>query len=220
MISLLAGNRSLLAAACLLVIAGSVVSVMRTRQKRHTKIDYSPFEALGTVLAEETAKLAETRGQILILTYSPAQGLRPNVDASIRGFQKAIGKLTPESSVIVEPVNAEVYEVEGRDGLSAARFAEAIRKHSEATTVISLVGPLLLDDSQPDPLPEKMPTLVVYMGASGLVKAQLQSDLIQLAAMPRFPPAPHGAKRSADPREMFDRYWQIVTPATAGSLPD
>ena len=211
-------RKAALAISILVIVAAVGSMLLRTRQ-RQSKINLTPYEALGAVLAEETGKLLDNQGQIVIVTFDPAQGRMLDAEAELAGLRKALKKQGSMSVVAVEPIRVQLHEVEGQDDPEADQIIAILEKHAGVGAVISLVGAPTFSDRQLRELPEQKPKLIVVGGPVATLKTLMQKGLVHVAVVPHLSASSAG-NRSSHARELVDQFWLVVTPATAASLPD
>src|SRR5262249_18991285 len=114
----------------------------------------------------------------------------------------------------------ETYMVESSDpkfgtgrGLSSGLLLKIFNKYQHAGVIVSLIGVPRLTEEQIQQLPKSRPKLIVEVLSQDRRLKMLGGGLLQAAIVSRFVfPAP-GPKHPHTPREWFDRYFQIVTPA-------
>lgn len=174
-------------------------------------------EGIGTVMAEETSKLINHNGKVVLwkIDYSVAPELRHQVEA----FKKALSRA---GSVKIDKIRD--FETEGKakyragGGLSAQRFVRTAKKDGYADAIVSFIGAPDLTEAQLKEL-GKPPKFVAEVRSPEKLKPVFAQKIVDVAIVSRFEfPAP-GTKKPKTPREWFDNRFQIVTPANAASLP-
>ena len=166
---------SLKTAGCLAVLP--LVLAGCTPDKTQTLLQ--PPQALGTVLAEETIRVAGATKQVVVITPDPSWGPPSAVEAAFRAALKKQG-----FSVSATKAASLGDPMRGRLGLKAADFWDAMDKSGSAGAVVSLVGAPLLAPGEVGKLggPGHPPVLVVSTIMLGTVPGVV-SDPQQLASL-------------------------------------
>src|ERR1039457_2174189 len=73
-----------------IAVAAAVISVYFAMTGPSQKIDLDPYKSLGTVTAEETAKLIGNKGQVLVMVRDMGANKNPSVEAELKAFQQAL----------------------------------------------------------------------------------------------------------------------------------
>ena len=96
-----------------LAVGAAAVSLYFTFAGRAQKIDAGPYEALGAVTAEETAKFLGNKGQVLVMVADTGAFKNPSVEAELSAFLQAL-KREREMSVITEKIPATPMQMQTR----------------------------------------------------------------------------------------------------------
>ena len=198
----------------LLVIAGAGTWVYCT-QVREPKIDSDIYEALGSITAEETAKLLGKKGEIVVITWE----IRNQVlEAQMASFARTIKKHQGLRLATIEKVKRDPAQMMSTGGaVPADEFLKIIKAHPTA-------GAFVLFLAFPNLSPQALKTInnqtkfVVVSGCNPGYKKLLMERTIQLAIVPQFDRTIniHPPQTS---QENFDQNYQIVTPEKASTLP-
>jgi hypothetical protein len=189
---------------CLLGLA-LVVSGCTPKETRDL---LAPSEALGKVLAEEAAKAAGAKKQIVLINFDASWG---PVSLTEKAFKAALAKQGC-SIVSVKSVSVGDPMKSGPVGLNAADFLAAIQQSPDAGAVVSLVGAPLL--SGPAGLPSQYPPVLVVATASlgdvagiasdrNLLAQMIEAKLIQLAII-------DGAGTADAEHQLFAQHFTIL----------
>ncbi len=181
---------------------------------KETRVLLQPSQALGVVLAEQTAQLAGAKKRVAIITPDANWG---PVSTAEESFKAAIQKqgfsvVTAKSANLGDPMRS------GEVGLKAADFLEALGKSSGAGAIVSFAGAPLLKPGDAGRVPvEHPPVLVVSTATLGNlpgVRAEpmqlgrlLDARVIQLAIVDGSEPA--AAKTDAT-HELFAQHYRIL----------
>lgn len=197
----------LVAAGLILAIGTSAFWIVHSQ--RAPKFNVSLHQAIGQVMAEETARLLERKGKVVIVSMETANV--PELKTQLQAFDKALHRVSGITVV-------ERYDLDPEDkpkygtgtGLSAGRFLRIVKKSAKADVIVSFVGVPRLSDEEIGTL-ERMPKFVAETKERDKLSKLFEKKILQVAVVPRFEfPAPVSEKpRTA--REWFDKYFQIVT---------
>jgi hypothetical protein len=193
----------------MVILAGSIASVvwqLRKPPPQSTKL-LSINAALGQVLAEETIKRFGTGGAVVLVTDPNASMATRARAVACQNEMQRYGKLRV---IQVAPRN---FEATGE--ITGAQYAEWQDKYANARAIVSLVGLPALDPATTKPTG---PPWVVLLSGDPRLADFLQAGLVDLAVVGRYAPIV-SAPDAAPHRQMFDLNYQVVTAATAASLP-
>lgn len=197
---------------CLLLLAASITWIyLQNRSKvDDTKNASKPLESLGVVLAQETVKLVNGRGKVLLITVAnrvPAAKPQPEVS----GFEKELKK-TAGITLVKEQVAQDGIEI------PADQFVKMLGRNRSADVVVSLVGCPVIKEGNLASLGEKTPKFICVAWSNAGIRGMLQQKLVELAVLARVTPAPN--KTPVTARDWFDNYFEIYTSANCASLPE
>ena len=210
-------KRTLLGIACVLVILGSVSWIYFTeiRAPRH---NVGLHQRIGQVMAEQTAALVGSKGQIVLVAIET--GDQPELKTELDAFKAAIKK--------GGDIGIKEYLLDTKDqpkygvgtGLSARRFVRIVNKNLKANVIVSFVGAPHWSDTEFGELNiDKMPKFIAESRASDRLAKLFDKKVLQVAIVSRFQfPAP-GTRDPKTPQEWFIKRYQIVTPENDAELP-
>lgn len=209
-------KRIFLICASLLAILGSGIAIYFYQFARPSLATVL-HQGVGTVMAEETARILNGSGKIVILTIDHAQA--PELEVQIAAFKKRLASF-PKISID----KVRVLETEGQKkyragaGLSGRRFVRTMKKDSHADAIVSFVGAPELTEAEVAELGKPV-KFVAEVRVAEKLKPLFEKKLIDVAIVSRFEfPAP-GNKKPRTSREWFDNRFQIISAGNAGSLP-
>ena len=215
-------NRPLVVTVCLLVIAVSLVCIIRRchPSSAPSQIGLDVDAILGATLANETAKLLGGKGRILIVALDTTQGAIPPAQRQLAGFQNALTKhpgLTVVATGVVEPDPVKVL-ADGEFGIPAEKFRELLGKYAGADAIVSFVGAPKLTDREAGQLSHGLPRIVAsyglgYQGPE--LEMLLARGIVQVALVPNPSPPPITDTKMRPAREWFELGYQVLT-APAG----
>jgi hypothetical protein len=175
-----------------------------------------PSQALASVVAEESLRLAGPKKQVALITHDASWGTASVLEEALRAALKKRGLtvVTAKAANLGDPMTS------GQIGLKAADFFEALEKSTGAGAVISLVGAPLLTEGDAARLRRDHPPVLVIataslgdkMGVHGdpaQLARLLDAKIIQLAVIDGADPGSQPA--NSDPaRELFDQHYRIL----------
>ena len=206
----------LIAIGCVLAIAGSAFWTYRT-QFAAPKFNVVLHQAVGRAMAEETSRLLEGKGKVVLVAMVFAKV--PELRVQIEEFEKtlhSLGAVTIKQTYNLETEGKAKYGL--GSGLSGRRYVRIVNKNTDARAFVSFVGAPRLTDEEVGQLKIK-PMLIAEARSAEKLKPLFESGLLHAAIVGRFQfPSPIEGK-PATPRQCFDQRFQIVTAANAGSLP-
>jgi len=204
--------------AAIFTIAGAVAILFFSLREPRPGFDPRPEHALGQVLAEEAAKLLTGGGRLTVITRDPAAFASPASALQLEGFYAELkkSKLTVAATNIVQQDPLRLVRV------PPGAFVDVMRKLGENDVIVSFLGPPVLDGEQKARLGEKRPYVVAV--CSGWLPRQVDlkglfaEKLLHVAVVSRLQAAPT-PPTSQNPREWFDHYYEVITPANLSELP-
>ena len=211
-------KNTIVAIAALLALAAALESLYLGQ--RGPKIELGPYEALGAVAAEETAKLLGDKGSVVVIAKESGGSKTPALDAQLQAFAdtlkiKAGISLAANEKVKLDPMTA----MATGGGIPGDQFLEIMRRHPKVSAVVLFVSFPSLPERDLDALKKSNTRIVVVSGCMPGYKNLLQSQNIHVAIVPRFDNGSEAAKKPKSLREWFDQEYVVVTPATAAFLP-
>ncbi len=206
----------LLATLAIVAVAASIYFSFGTRSQ---KINLSTYEILGTVTAEETAKLVGNQGRVLVMARDTGEDPIPSVVAELEAFGKTLKKHPGMSVVIEKVVVPPMMMMATGGGVPPDQFLKALDVHAPLAAVVLFFGFPQLSDSELDTLKQHNVKTVVVASFRPDFKRLLDQQAIHLAIVPR-PDAPEpGTATSGSVRARFDQEFAIITPADPARVP-
>jgi hypothetical protein len=163
---------------CFLLAAAGVVLLLSCTPKE-TKVLLGPSEALGTVLADEAARIAGARKQVAIISPDANWGAVSAVEEAFKSAMKKQGytTVTAKAANLGDPMRRSQL------GLKAGDFLEALDKSADAGAIVSFAGAPMLGLGDATPVkPGHPPVLVVATASLGNVPG-IWGDPVQLARL-------------------------------------
>lgn len=166
---------------------------------------------LGQVMGQQTAALLGGKGSVVILISQPDNEPSTGLDDTIAAFKQGLGK-----SITVTVDNLKLQPLPGELLLTPQKFAAALQQHATADALVSFVVLPPLSAGAVQSLPSPRPKVVSMTGVPA--KNLFAQGVVYLAVAPKAT-APGASTSSGSVQSQFDAQYQLVTPATAGSLP-
>lgn len=206
-------------------VVTSVISILVTlasvlwiyfREFNQPKYNVALHRRIGQVMAEETARLVDNKGKIVLVAIDTGE---PELKTQLSAFKEKLKKLGA--------MDLKEYELDTKDqpkygigmGLSGRRFVRIVNKNENAAAIVSFVGAPKISDEDATQL-TKVPKFIAEARSPDHLPALFAKKLIQVAVVSRFQfPAP-GPLNPRTPDEWFTKRYQIIRADTAASLPE
>ncbi|MEI6082686.1 MAG: hypothetical protein WCS70_00115 [Verrucomicrobiota bacterium] len=215
-------RKRIIVIASLLVIGGSLLSFCPRVVRIQPKINFAPFVGIGEVVAEETVRLLQGRGQVVIWTLDTSRTKNPFIEKMVASFQETLRQrsrisLLGQETIPFDPASPMIVR-----GLDVDQFHRLLHKHLSVDAVVSFAGMPPLTAEQIQELPEPRPKIIVgydpVMSPAGPRRLLIKQDVVQVTIEPCLAPLTTPAKATT-PREWFDRSFRVVTATNASTLP-
>ena len=200
-------------------IVGAVALFYFSSGEKAAQVEREPQEALGQVMAEEAAKLASAGGRLTLITWDTSISRNPSAEFQMKGFHRALR----EAGLALAATNAVKLDPLRLVRVPPAAFLDILNKQSDNDVVVSFLGPPVLNAQQLAKLGDKKPRVIAL--CSGAMPRQIDlkelfgQNLLQVAIISRPSPFASAAAPSNNPRDWFDRFYQVITPANLSELP-
>jgi hypothetical protein len=183
------------------------------------KVNLDPYEILGTVTAEETAKLIGDKGQVLVIVRGTGANKNPSVEAELKAFQQTVKKHRGLSMLVEKFRVTPMLMMATGGGLPKEELFKALESHGNLGAVVLFLGFPLLTEPEIEALKKTGVKAVVVSALRPGYKLLLERQAIHLLIVPREEPAAPGGPTPGTVRERFDQQYSIITPADAALLP-
>jgi hypothetical protein len=205
--------------ACLAVAAAGASLYFGSAGGRSPKVNLGPYEVLGAVTAEETAKLLGDKGRVLVMARDFGSVKNPSVEAELKAFQQTLRK-RPGMSVVVEKIQIPPMQMMATGGsVPPEQLFKALQTHANLSGVVLFFGFPQLADPELEALKKTGVKIVVVSSNWPYYKRLLERQVIHLVIVPRPEPPPPDAPAPRTVRERFDQEFFIITAAGASRLP-
>jgi len=193
-------------------IAAAVISVYYALAGRSEKIDLDTYSVLGTISAEQSAKLAGNKGQVLIMIPDSGPSKNPSVEAEIKAFEKTINKQKGMTSAVEKVEVSAMTMMATGGGVPVEQFFKALEKHKGAAVLALFFGFPDLTGADLDRFKQyRLKTLVVSSFRS-TYKSLCDQGAIQIVISPRQDTPAANLQSPKTVRERFDQDFSITPP--------
>ncbi len=212
-------RRQITVVVAIFALIGSWVSMFFTECDQTPKPRMEPHLALGQLMAEETSKLLGGGGQVVVVTMYPPQG-GSAVEANLNAFKKTLSGQGKVAVTAVETVvQPDAVEMAPMEGVPSSLFFRILEKYPNVSAIVSFAGAPLLSDEEITKMGEKIPKVIVFSSDGAGLKKCFEEKVVQAAIIFRTDATGDTSKKPGTLREWSDKYYQVVTPETASSLP-
>jgi len=198
-------------------IGAAAVAIYLASGGRSEKINLGTYEVLGAVTAEETAKLLDNKGRVVVVVRDTGPDKNPSVEAELSAFQQTLKEHAGLSLVVEKITVTPMLMMSTGGGLPPDQLFKLIEKNAKVDAVVLFFGFPPLTDPEVAALKKTgVKTVVVSSFRSGYQRL-LERQAIHLAIVPR-PDMPSAATPAAKTvRERFDQEYIIMTGQTPRS---
>src|SRR3989442_14060100 len=202
-----------------LALGAAVASLYLGFAGRSPKLNLDPYDVLGAVTAEETAKLLADKGLVLVVARDTGADKNPSVEAELNAFQKTLKK-HPGLRLVTERVQVTpMLMMATGGGVPADQLFKVLETHANIGALVLFFGFPALADRELEVLEKYgVKTVVVYSFYPGY-KRLLERRAIHLAIVPREEAPPPSSPTPRTPRERFAPGYILVTSVETAPVP-
>ena len=203
-------SKPLLQAACaFLLLSFATWSTLRSCQG--PRINLNPYQALGTIAAQEAASLVGDKGRLLLILPDTGPDRDPAMGALLKAFRS---ELKPHRNVEIEATEGVRLDpftsMQTGGAVPPDRYLAIRSKFPEiAGIVLFLPFPPLTETELESPGKRRAKVLVVSANLP-TYRDLLLSGAIDVAIVPRATTAEPRREKPASPREAFDQENEIL----------
>ncbi|MCZ7640652.1 MAG: hypothetical protein M5U12_34080 [Verrucomicrobia bacterium] len=176
------------------------------------RINLDPYEVLGAVTAEETAKLLRAPGPVLVMVRGAGAHENPSVEAQLKAFERSLNRQDGMRSITVRVEATPMLMMATGGGIPPDQLFEALAAHADVAAVVLFGGLPALSDPEVEALRKRAVKVVVVSSLRPDYGRLMEQGVLHLAVVPRPDSPPPGGERSRTLRERFDREYLLVTP--------
>src|SRR5207253_10596735 len=130
---------------------------------------------VGEVLAQETARLIHTQGQVVVVTMDTSK--EPELKAQLQVFQRTLKKLGPISIKELPVDTDDKPHYRTGAGLSSRRFLRIVKKSTSADAIVSFIGAPRMTEEELAQL-EKAPKFVAECRSPEKIKRLFDKKIL------------------------------------------
>ncbi len=212
-------KKSIVIASLMVVIVGPLAWLYFAQSKQEQKIDLDIYQALGSVTAEETAKLIGKKGTVVVITWGFSLPQTPVDEAQTKSFARELKKHPGLRIIAMEKVERNPAQMMASAGaVPAEKFLDIVKAHPKAGAIVLFMAFPHLPEKELKMINDSQTKFVVVSGCNPGYKNLLLSSTIDLAIVPQFDRT-SDRPRPQTLRESFDQNFLMVTPDQASRLP-
>jgi hypothetical protein len=193
-----------------MIIASVWICFVRVNAIRN---DNSLQQRVGEVLAEQTARLLGKDGRIVCITMTTRD--RPQLKIQLEAFKATLRRL---GDYELRECELDPRDCGAGTGLPGQIYVQTIKLHKNTDVFVSFIGVPILTQKDIVELGGK-PKLIAESRSADNLPALFGNHLIEIAVIPRFEFPPPGSTTQRTPEDRFTQRFEIVTLASAKSLP-
>ncbi len=198
----------------ILVLAAFSVWILR-RSSDRPKIDLNPYQALGAVAAEETSKLLNHQGAIILVIPDPGSDRDPVMEAQISAFEsglKKAGKVAVRSKEIV--MLDPFLSMRTGGAMPPEQFVGLLKKHPAVAAFVLFIGFPALSHEELNELKARSEKRIVISAALPGYESLIEQGILHLVIVPRPQSADQALAPATTTREAFDQEYLILGPGS------
>jgi hypothetical protein len=210
-------NRAVVDVLAALVILGSGVGLYYFLDGYPPGPEKRSAQASGWAMAREALRLLQPGGQITVIVRDTGAFRHPESALQLRSFEQALrhARVGIGTTRVLQVDPLKPLEVPPGD------FFELLRRAAAGSVIVSFMGPPLLTPEQLSRLGTVRPRVIAFCPGATPQRLDLRvlfdAGLLHAAVISR-PPAARALPSSRDLQGSFERYYQLVTADTVGSL--
>ena len=202
-----------------LALGAAVASLYFGFAGRSPKLNLDPYQVLGAVTAEETAKLLADKGLVLVLARDTGAEKNPSVEAELNAFQQTLKKHRGLRLVTERVQVTPMLMMATGGGVPPDQLFKVLETHANVGALVLFFGFPALADPELEALEKSGVKIVVVSSFNPGYKRLLERRAIRLAIVPRQEALQPGSQAPRTLRERFDQDFIIVTSVEAARLP-
>lgn len=175
------------------------------------RIDFNPYQALGTVAAEEVSRTLGGQGRLVLVIPEPGPDPDPVMDSQLNAFKsglKAHGKVEVASTVTVAMDRFQRMSTGG--AMPADQFAALRQRHPDMAGYVFFIGFPALPESEVEALKGSGTRLMVISAPLPGYDVLLREGVLQFAIVSRTVAADAALPPARTTREVFDQEYLIL----------
>lgn len=191
----------------LLLAAG----VLGARSCRGPRIDFGPYEALGTVAGREAGRLMKGAGGIVLIVPDDVDGMDPVLASQYRAFRTALAATGGAEVKSIEIVALDPStRMQTGGAVPPDRYLAIRGRHAAAVGFVLFQAFPPLTEAEIESLEAKPAKVLVMSAALPGYDRLLRAEAIDVAIVPRPSSADTPAAPAASLEDAFDREYVIL----------
>jgi len=185
-------------------------------------IDLNPYLTLGEVAAEETIKLLNDSGRLVLVDgdFGDYKILAPINNAQVKSFEKAIRKAHLKIAALERVSIAPPTMARTGIFMQSGQISKLVSRHRDVDAIVLFVGLASLADFNEAGAEVRNPKLVLVSNYEPYYKTLLQKRALQLVIVPRPEESSDQDSTTKSKRQWFEGHYQVVTPERIAELAD
>ncbi|NBV23479.1 MAG: hypothetical protein EBS05_16365 [Proteobacteria bacterium] len=198
----------IIAIIAVLAIAGATIRLVSSGSDGSSKLNAKPFEYLGSVAGEETAKVLGNQGTVVVVVEVIEGMQNPANESQVKGFKAGLAKT---KGVTLKEVKELKRDMSGDPRLWPEGRAAQVAGFGTGVGAVVLFGnfPQTLPPADLAALKGGSAKLVVVSSASPTVDALVAQGVIRTAIVTRVPPKPAIGDKDT-PAQWFERTYTVL----------
>lgn len=198
----------IIAIIAVLAIAGGTIRLIISQSDGSSKMNAKPFEYLGFVAGEETAKLLGNQGTVVAVVEVIEGMQNPANEAQIKGLKAGLAK---SKGVTLKEVKELKRDMSGDPRFwPEGRAAQIAGFGTGVSAVVLFVNfPQALNPPEVAALKGSSAKLIAVTGGSPTLDTLVNQGVVRVAIASRMPPKP-AASGKETPAQWFERVYTIL----------
>jgi hypothetical protein len=211
-------NTRSLAQVLLVVVLLGASAALFWRSSDQRPINLNPYQALGTIAAEEVSRSLGGQGRIAVAIPDPGSERDPVAEAQLEAFKESLKRQGQVAISAIETVKMDPFlRMQTGGAIPAEQFTALRQRYADLAGLVLFIGLPILSPSELDALRQTRTRLMVVSAALPGYDALLHEGVLQFAIVPRTVAADSGRPPGPTLREVFDQEYVILRPDVAGS---
>ena len=191
-------------------VGTAVIFVYYALAGRSPKVNLDTYTVLGTVTAEESARLAGNKGQVLMMIPDTGPNKNPSVEAEVKAFEQALKKQKGMSTVAERVEATAMTMMATGGGVPVEQFFKGLEKHKGVAVLALFFAFPDLGDAELEIFKKYGVKTIVVSSPRSNYKRFLDQGAIQLVISPRQDTPPATTQPPRTIRERFDQDFVIL----------
>jgi hypothetical protein len=183
---------------------------------------FKPAQAAGLVAAEETLKLIQNRGQIVLITEDTSLSINEALDAQVEAFKQAIKKQKGVTALAIVKFARDPRTVGTNPGglLTRDQLLTTAQAHPGAAAIVSFIGfPKLAAQDFATLQAGQIKCVAIFNSVFGVeIRKRVVQPALSLAIVACPEAMPAGATKPRTAHECFEQSYLLLKPEPNGEF--